>query len=78
MVSTERGDGGEILDFVPVFYPPENLENLGKYVCLLVKLDNGCRMFGITLEKPENIKAGSRVMVSEYNKDDKGLFFKMI
>jgi uncharacterized OB-fold protein len=72
----EGGDKGNIIDFVPVLYPPENLMDLGQYVCALVRLDNGCRMFGIMLEKPENIKEGSRVVLSDFRKDDGGLFFK--
>ena len=30
---------GEVVDFVPIAYPPENLKQLGEYVSVLVKLD---------------------------------------
>jgi uncharacterized OB-fold protein len=69
---------GEIVDFVPVAYPPENLKQLGSYVSVLVKLDNGCQIFGIVLENPDLVKIGTPVAVSNFNQQTKELFFKTI
>ena len=76
MVVQEGVKRGEIVDFVPVAYPPENLKHLGSYVSVLVKLDNGCQIFGIVLESPDQVKIGIPVSVSNFNHQTKELFFK--
>ena len=77
MVELEGGNKGEVLEFVPVLFPPENLKGLRQYVSVLVKLDNGCRAFGIFLGDPEKIKVGASVVVSKADKDSNALFFDM-
>jgi len=77
MVELEGGNKGEVLEFVPVLFPPENLKGLRQYVSVLVKLDNGCRAFGIFLGDPEKIKVGASVVVSKVDKDSNALFFDM-
>ena len=78
LVVQEGGKRGEVVDFVPVAYPPENLKHLGSYVSVLVKLDNGCQIFGIVLENPDLVKIGTPVTVSSFNHQTKELFFKTI
>jgi uncharacterized OB-fold protein len=73
----EAAGRGKIEDFVSVLYPPENLKDLGQYVSVLVKLDNGCRIFGIILEDSDNIAIGTSVVVSSFNVGNKELFFKL-
>ena len=67
--------GGEILDFVPVLYPPENLRDLVRYVSVLVRLDNGCRVFGVFLGDPAQIQIGTPVVVSRMDEEKKVPFF---
>lgn len=76
IVEFEGSKGGEIIDFVPVLFPPENLKSIGQYVSAFVQLDNGCRIFGIMLEAPQNLRIGSRIEISSYESDSKQLFFK--
>ena len=76
MALKEGVRNGEVLDFVPIAYPPENLKQLGEYVSVLVKLDNGCRIFGIVLEDQNSIKIGTPVAISSFNQETKELFFK--
>lgn len=72
----EKVERGVVLDFVPVAYPPENLKHLGSYVSVLVKLDNGCSLFGIVLEEPNRIEVGKVVVPSRFNFQTKEFFFK--
>ncbi len=78
MVKQSGTERGEVVDFVPVAYPPENLKHLGAYVSVLVKLDNGCRIFGIVMEKPDLVKIGTAVAVSSFNPQTKELFFRRL
>ena len=78
MSAEEGARRGEIVDFVPVAYPPENLKNLGSYVSVLVKLENGIQVFGIVLEDPDHVQIGTPVSVSNFNDQTKELFFKTI
>ena len=78
MIAQEGVEKGEIVDLVPVGYPPENLKHLGSYVSVLVKLDNGCQIFGIVLDQPSHIKIGSPVTISSFNPLTKELFFKIL
>ena len=76
MVTQGGKEKGEVVDFVPVAYPPENLKHLGAYVSVLVKFENGCQLFGIVLENPNNVKIGTPVVVSSFNPQTKELCFK--
>lgn len=78
MTVHEGATQGEIADFVPVAYPPENLKHLGEYVSVLVKLDNGCQIFGIVLDQPNHVKIGTPVAISSFNPQTKELFFKIL
>lgn len=75
IVILEQAKGGRVVDFVPVFFPPENLKHLGQYMSVLVKLDNGCQIFGILLRDPNNVKIGTPVVISSFNKETKELYF---
>jgi len=78
-VAVQEGvNRGKVIDFVPVSYPPENLKHLGQYVSVLVKLDNGCQIFGIVLEDPNQVKIGTPVLISRFNDQTKELFFKTL
>ena len=78
MVAQEGVEKGEVVDFVPVAYPPENLKHLGSYVSVLVKLDNGCQIFGIVLENHDRVKIGIPVSIANFNHQTKELFFKLL
>jgi len=77
IVEYEAPKTGRIVDFVPIFFPPENLVDLGQYVSVLVKLDNGCQLFGIVHEEQKNIAIGSSVEISSYDRESKKLFFRL-
>lgn len=77
IVVLEGAKGGKVVDFVPVFFSPENLKHLGQYISALVKLDNGCQIFGIVLGDPKDIQVGSTVVVSSLNSETKELYFKI-
>jgi uncharacterized OB-fold protein len=72
----EKVQKGVILDFVLVAYPPENLKHVGSYVSVLVKLDNGCSLFGIVSEEPNRVEVGKVVIPSQFNFQTKEFFFK--
>jgi uncharacterized OB-fold protein len=74
----EGVQNGAVVDFVPIAYPPENLKHLGEYVSVLVKLDNGCQIFGIVLENQKSIKIGTPVAISSFNQETKELFFEIL
>ena len=78
MVLKEGATAGKVIDFVPIAYPPENLKQLGEYVSVLVKLDNGCQFFGIVLENRDRIGIGTPVTISGFNRETKELFFKTL
>ena len=67
---------GEVMDFVPVLYPPENLKDLGQYVSLFVKLDDGGRMFGVFEGDPAAVGIGTRV-VGRTDEERKVPFFQI-
>ena len=74
LVQAECSGQGNIVDFVPMFYPPENLKDLGQYVSVLVRFKEGFEMFGITFAKAEDLAIGDAVTVSKFDKDSMRLF----
>ena len=76
MTPVEKTPTGKILDFVPTLYPPENLKDLGSYISVLVKLDNGCNVFGIMMDDPDRVKVGQDVTISKFNENTQELFFQ--
>lgn len=77
LLALESSGTGKIVDFVPVFYPPENLKDLGQYVSVLVEFDEGFQMFGIGLNKLEDLAIGRSVVVSSFDKDTMRLLIKL-
>ena len=77
MASLETTPNGKILDFVPVIFPPENLKELGKYVSVLVKLENGCNVFGMMLEEVGLVGVGHGVTISKFDESSQALFFRL-
>ncbi|MGO8880226.1 MAG: Zn-ribbon domain-containing OB-fold protein [Desulfomonilaceae bacterium] len=77
LVELESSGIGKIVDLVPVFYPPENLKDLGPYVSVLVEFDEGFQMLGISLVKPEDLSIGSSVVVSSFDKGTMRLLIKL-
>lgn len=78
VVNIESAGMAEIVDFVPVLYPPENLKDLGRYVSVLVKFQEGFQMFGIMMTDPELISIGTQVEVSSFEKETRKLFFRAV
>ena len=77
LLELESSGIGKIVDFVPVFYPPENLKDLGQYVSVLVEFDEGFKMLGISLLKPEELSIGSSVVVSSFDKHTMRLLIRL-
>lgn len=69
---------GKIVDFVTVSFPPENLKHLGTYTSVLVRLENGCQIFGIISGESKDVKIGTPVVISSYDHDTKALFFETV
>jgi len=76
IIGITPSSAGSILDFIPTYYPPENLKNLGPYISVLVKLDNDCNMFGIMLEDAKMVEAGQNVVVDKFDRKNGLLVFK--
>jgi uncharacterized OB-fold protein len=76
IVELQVSGSGVIIDFVPIAYAPKNLQHLGKYTSVLVKLDEGCKMFGIIEGDGAGISIGTHVTISNFNNDTKEVFFK--
>ena len=74
LVQAESSGMGKIVDFVPMFFPPENLKDLGQYVSVLVQFNEGFEMFAITFAKPEDLAIGAPVVVSGFDKETMRLF----
>jgi uncharacterized OB-fold protein len=73
----EKAKRGKVIESVPVFFPPDNLKDLGTYVSVLVQLENGCQMFGIVLDDPQKVHAGTPVVVTKFNRETAELFFEV-
>ena len=78
MVGEEGARQGAVVDFVPIAYPPDNLKHLGEYVSVLVKLDDGCQVFGIVVEDQKAIQIGTPVAISSFSPETKELYFKAL
>jgi uncharacterized OB-fold protein len=76
MIQVEKTRRGKILDFVPTLYPPDNLKDLGPYISILVKLDNGCNVFGIMMDDPDQVQVGQNVIISKFDINTHELFFQ--
>lgn len=66
---------GEVVDFVTVFFPPQNYKNLAPYTSLKVRLSNGCMVFGVAKGAAKDISQGSPVTMIEHDESTGGLFF---
>jgi len=78
-LSQARSSGtGNIVDFVPVFYPPENLKDLGQYTSVLVRFREGFKMFAIFLTNAEELAIGDSVAVSSFDEEKMRLFVKKV
>jgi len=67
---------GEVVDFVPVSFPPESLKDIGPYVTVLVNLDEQCMIFGIFSGNPQNLRIGSRVFIRDFHPESRRLYFE--
>ncbi len=74
LVEMETAGIGTIVDFVPVYYPPQNLKHLRQYVSVLVRFNEGFQMLGISLADPEDLSIGCSVMASGFDKETMRLF----
>lgn len=75
MALLEEAKRGNVIESIPVFFPPENLKDLGPYVSVLVRLENGCRMFGIVLGDAGKVGPGTPVAVARFNRETAELYF---
>jgi uncharacterized OB-fold protein len=78
IVEASIADKGEIVDFVPVRFPPDSLKDVGPYVSALVKLDNGCKIFGIISGSSEDLSIGTQVSIRNFDPESRRLYFEPI
>ena len=78
MLEVKASSTGTVVDYVTVFYPPENLKDLGQYTSVLVEFDEGFKKFGISLEAPEDFSIGCQVAVSDYDAATNRLMLEIV
>lgn len=67
---------GEVLDFTTVYYPPDNYKDLTPYTSILVKLNNGCKVFGVIEGEAKGISIGSPVSLARHEVEKGRLIFR--
>jgi uncharacterized OB-fold protein len=78
LIELETSGVGTIVDFVPVYYPPQSLKHLRQYVSVLVRFNEGFQMLGISLANPEDLCIGCSVVASNYDKETNRLFIDSV
>lgn len=77
-ITKTQSDGkGEVLDFTIVYYPPDNYKDLCPYTSIMVRLDNGCKLFGVMAGEVKEVSAGSRVTLVKNDVAKGRLVFKL-
>ena len=74
---TQSPGKGEVVDFTAVYYPPDNYKDRAPYTSVLVKLDSGCKVFGIMEGEVKNISPGSPVSAVEHDEQTGGFIFQL-
>ena len=68
---------GEVIDFTTVYYPPDNYKDRAPYTSVLVKLENGCKLFGVIEGEVRDIPAGSPVSAVKHDEQTEGFIFEL-
>ena len=67
---------GEVVDFAPVYFPPQNYKEIAPYTSLKVRLHNGCMVFGVMEGADKDILPGTLVTLVKRDEATGGLFFR--
>ena len=77
-IETIQAEGkGEVIDFTTIYFPPDNYEDKAPYTSIMVRLSNGCTVFGVIEGEVKDIPLGSPVTMVEYDENTGGLFFRL-
>ena len=74
---TQSPGKGELVDFTTIFYPPDSYKGREPYTSVLVKLSNGCKVFGVIESEVKDIRLGSSVRVAKYDETTGGFIFEL-
>ncbi len=77
-IETVQSQGkGEVVDFTTIYYPPDNYKGRAPYTSVLVRLSNGCRLFGVIDGEVKDISLGSPVSVVKYDESTGWFIFQL-
>ncbi len=68
---------GEVIDFTIVYYPPDDYKDITPYTSILVRLSNGCRLFGVMEGEIKNLSPGSPVTLAKHDVATGRLIFRL-
>jgi len=74
---TQAEGKGEVVDFTAVYYPPDNYKDMAPYTSVMVRLSNGCKLFGVIEGEAKDISPGSPVTMVKYDEAKKGFIFRL-
>lgn len=69
---------GKVVDFTTVYYPPDNYKDMAPYTSVLVRLSNGCQLFGVMLGEIKNIYQGRPVQATKRDEATGGVIFQLV
>ncbi len=74
---TQSQGKGEVVDFTTIYYPPDNYQDRAPYTSILVRLSNGCKLFGVIEGEVKDIPPGSPVTVVKHDEATGGFIFRL-
>ena len=74
---TQSKGKGEVVDSAIVYSPPDNYKDMAPYTTVLVRLSNGCKVFGLIEGEVLDIPPGSPVTMVKHKEDTGGLIFRL-
>ena len=74
---SQSGGKGEVVDSTIVYYPPDNYKDRVPYTSILVRLSNGCKLFGVIEGEVKNISPGSPVTMVKQDEATGGFIFRL-
>jgi len=69
---------GEVVDFTTVYYPPDDCKDIAPYTSVLVRLSNGCKLFGVIKGEVKDISPGKLVKLTEHDANTGRLIFQLV
>jgi uncharacterized OB-fold protein len=76
-IGTIKAKGqGKVVDFTVIYYAPDNYKAKAPYTSILVRLTNGCKLFGVIEGEAKGILPGDAVTLVKRDKDTGGFVFQ--